>query len=148
MRMQNILTSIISHDQTAYVKGRYIGESIMLISNILEYTEDNSMGGILFSADFEKAFDSIEHKFIFATLQSFGFGTQFIYWVRTIFQNAGELCDEQWQLHRVHSVRKKQGDPLSAYHFILCLETLFIQIRENDNIKGIGIGDMQMMRTS
>ena len=26
MRMQNILTSIISHDQTAYVKGRYIGE--------------------------------------------------------------------------------------------------------------------------
>ena len=91
MRMQNILTSIISHDQTPYVKGRYIRESIMLISNILEYTEDNSMGRILFSADFEKAFDSIEHTFIFATLQSFGFGSQFIYWVRTIFQNA-ESC--------------------------------------------------------
>ena len=55
MRMQNILTSIISHDQTAYAKGRYIGESISLISDILEYTEDNSMGGILFWADFEKA---------------------------------------------------------------------------------------------
>ena len=55
MRMQNILTSIISHDQTAYVKGRYIGESIRLISDILEYTEDNSMGGIIFSADFEKS---------------------------------------------------------------------------------------------
>ena len=47
-RMQNILTSIISHNQTVYVKGRYIGESIRLISDILEYTEDNSMGGILF----------------------------------------------------------------------------------------------------
>ena len=47
-RMQNILTSIISHNQTAYVKGRYIGESIRLIIDILEYTEDNSIGGILF----------------------------------------------------------------------------------------------------
>ena len=82
MRMQNILTSIISHDQTAYVKGRYIGESI---SDILEYTEDSSMDGILFLAGFGKAFNSVEHKFIFATLQSYGFGPQFIHWVRTIF---------------------------------------------------------------
>ena len=82
MRTQNILASIISHDQTAYVKGRYIGESI---SDILEYTEDNSMDGILFLANFGKAFDSVEQKFIFATLQSFGFGPQFIHWVRTIF---------------------------------------------------------------
>ena len=70
MRMQYIITSIISHDQTAYVKGRYIGESIRLISDILEYTKDNSMGGISFSADFEKAFNSVEHTFIFATLAS------------------------------------------------------------------------------
>ena len=54
MRMQNILTSIISHDQTVYVKGRYIGKSIRLISNILEYTKDNSTSRILFPADFEK----------------------------------------------------------------------------------------------
>ena len=37
-RTAKYLTSIISHDQTAYVKGRYIGESIRLISDILEYT--------------------------------------------------------------------------------------------------------------
>ena len=91
MRMQNILTSIISHDQTAYVNGRYIGESIRLISDILEYTENNSIRGILFSAGFEKAFNSIEHTFIFATLQSFDFGPQFIHCVRTIFRNA-ESC--------------------------------------------------------
>ena len=51
--------------------GRYIGESIHLISDILEYVDENELSGILFSADFEKAFDSIEHPFISATLQSF-----------------------------------------------------------------------------
>ena len=38
----------------------------------------------------------------------------------------------------------RQGDPLSAYLFILCVETLFIQIREDENIKGIVIGDHEI----
>ena len=33
----------------------------------------------------------------------------------------------------------RQGDPLSAYLFILVLETLFIQMRENEEIQGIKI---------
>ena len=58
------------------MKGRYIGESIRLISDILEYTENNDVPGVLFSADFEKASDSIEHNFIFVVLKSFGFGSR------------------------------------------------------------------------
>ena len=79
--MENVLTSIVHCNQTAYVKGRYIGESIRLITDLLQYTEENSVGGIIFYADFEKAFDSIEHSFIFAALKPFGFGFQFIQWI-------------------------------------------------------------------
>ena len=43
-------------------------ETIRSISNILEYTEDHSIDSVLFSVDFEKAFDSIEHPFILATV--------------------------------------------------------------------------------
>ena len=73
-RVKKVVASIIKSDQTAYVEGRYIGESICLISDILEYTEDQGIDGVLFSADFEKAFDSTEHPFILTTLDSFGFG--------------------------------------------------------------------------
>ena len=48
LRMQKVLASIINYDQTAYLRGRYIGESIRLVSDLLDFTEENSIGGILF----------------------------------------------------------------------------------------------------
>ena len=57
---------------------RNIGESVCLINDILEYTDENDMEAISFSADFEKAFDSVEHSFIISTLRASGFGSDFI----------------------------------------------------------------------
>ena len=61
---------LVHSDQTAYVKDRYIGESIRIVDDILEYTERDEVSGILFLADFEKAFDSIDHTFILVVLEN------------------------------------------------------------------------------
>ena len=90
-RIKKVLNNIIKCDQSANVKGRYTGKSIRLVTDTLEYTAEHEEVGILFSADSEKAFDSIQHKFICAALKSFGFGPQFIQWVRTLMKNA-ESC--------------------------------------------------------
>ena len=86
----------------------------------LSILENNDIPGVLFSADFEKAFDSVEHNFIFAVLKSFGFGSQFIKLVRSFLKNA-ESC----VLNNGHSTGylmlergTRQGDPLSNYLFI------------------------------
>ena len=73
-RLKQVLPNLINFDQTADVKGRFIGESIRLIDDILYHTEQENIDGILFAADIEKAFDSVEHNFIFASLKRFGFG--------------------------------------------------------------------------
>ena len=91
LRVRKVLNSLIHSDRTAYLKDRYIGESVRLISDILEYTDDNDIEAILFSADFEKAFDSIDQCFLLSVLKSFGFGPDFIQWVRTLFKNS-ESC--------------------------------------------------------
>ena len=68
--VRKVLTSLIKADQTAYVKDRYIGESVRLINDMLEYADKNNIEAILFSADFEKVFDSIDHTFILSVLKS------------------------------------------------------------------------------
>ena len=91
LRVRKVLNSLIHSDQTAYLKDRYIDESVRLISDILEYTYDNDIEAILFSADFEKAFDSVDHCFMFSVLKSFSLGPDFIQWVRSLFKNS-ECC--------------------------------------------------------
>ena len=134
---------LIHSDQTAYVKDRYIGESVRLISDILEYTDSNDIEAILFSADFEKAFNSIDHSFLFSVLESFGFGPDFIQWVRTLFYNAESCVINNGRSTGYFRPERgtRQGDPLSAYLFILALEVLLIQIKENNDIKGIIINN-------
>ena len=39
-RVRKVLPSLIYYDQTAYVKGRYIGESICLVDDLLKYAEE------------------------------------------------------------------------------------------------------------
>ena len=141
LRLKKVIPKLIQCDQTAYVNSRYIGEANRLISDMLEYTAENEIEEILFSADSEKAFDPIEHTFIFATLQSFEFGSEFTQWVKTfLYKSESCVMNNGSSTGYFYLVRgTHQGDPISAYLFILALEILFIQIRNNHQIKGIMI---------
>ena len=77
MRLKKVIDKVIRPDQTAYIPGRFLGESIRLISDILEYTEVEQMEGYMFAADIEKAFDSVDHNFLIAVLKKFGLGHEF-----------------------------------------------------------------------
>ena len=68
-RLRKIIPDLIHPDQTAYVQGRYIGESVRVIEDILEHADQENLDGILFAADIEKVFDSVEHSFIFIVLK-------------------------------------------------------------------------------
>ena len=76
-RIKEVLPSLISSNQTAYVDGRIISESGRLISDILEITDLSKQNGILLTIDIEKAFDSVKHAFLISVLEKYGFGKNF-----------------------------------------------------------------------
>ena len=62
--LKTVLPSIIHSDQTAYVYGRFIGESTRLISDIMELTRSLDLEGYLVTMDIQKSFDSVSHDFL------------------------------------------------------------------------------------
>ena len=58
-RIKSVLPNIIHHNQTGYVKDRFIGETIQSIYDIMDYTVKENIPGLLIFIDFEKAFDSV-----------------------------------------------------------------------------------------
>ena len=74
--LEKVLPMIISSNQTGYVKGRYIGESIRIITDMMSITKKKNIPGLAIFLDFEKAFDSIECCYLKKCLEAFNFGPQ------------------------------------------------------------------------
>ena len=60
--IKTVLPDLINNDQTGFIKGRFIGESIRLIDSV------RNIPRLLLFLDFEKAFDTIEWPFIRKTI--------------------------------------------------------------------------------
>ena len=69
------MPNIIHSNQSGYVEGRFIGETIRTIDDIMDFTKCEGIGGILAFLDFEKAFDSVEWNFLHKCLDVFNFGS-------------------------------------------------------------------------
>jgi hypothetical protein len=79
-RLKRVLEKLIDLDQTVFISGRYIGDNIRLIYDMLQFTEENDIPGLLLLIDFEKAFDSISWNFLLSVLKFFNFGESIINW--------------------------------------------------------------------
>ena len=140
-RLTPVLPTIIHHNQTGYVKNRNISDSIKSILDILEYTKRKQLSGMLLCLDFQKAFDSLEWNFMFKALKAFNFGDSFIKWIKLIYTDVSSCVINNGNTSEYFEVGRgvRQGDPLSAFLFIISVEILSHAIRECSDIKGIKI---------
>ena len=144
-RIKTVLDKLISKDQTGFMAGRYIGENTRLIYDLLDYTEERNIPGLLLFIDFEKAFDSVSWKFLDKTLHFFNFGESIRKWVSVFYNNIKSRINIGGNLSDFFTPQRgcRQGDPISSYLFLLCAEILAIKMRNNKNIKGIKVNKIE-----
>ena len=124
LRLKKVLPEIINNDQTGFLPGRYIGENIRLVLDMLEYTNTTNTPGLMFLADFEKAFDKLEWDFLFHTLKFFGFGQDFITWIKILYSDIMSCVLNNGHASEFFFLKRglRQGCPLSPLLFLLCSE--------------------------
>ena len=94
--MKTVLPEIVHTDQRGCIPGRYIGENIRLIDDLLfEIENQNEHNPVIIMLDQEKAFDRVEWDWLFATLDKFNFGKTFIGWLKSLYIHSKEKKSAQ-----------------------------------------------------
>lgn len=120
-RMKSVLPDIISEDQTGFMKGRNITTNIRRAIEVMKYAAKHNIEAILLSIDFQTCFDLINQDSIFACLEYFGFGNNFINMICLLFcnfelavQNNGYISSFFEQSSGTH-----QGDPSASFLYLV-----------------------------
>ncbi|KAJ3584785.1 hypothetical protein NHX12_015280 [Muraenolepis orangiensis] len=77
-RLGKAVEQVIHRDQTYCVPGRSMVDNVHLIRDVLEVSSSLDINTGLISLDQEKAFDRVEHSFLWKVMEKFGFSAGFI----------------------------------------------------------------------
>lgn len=138
-RLQRVLPEVVCPWQVSSVPGRSIFAAAALTRDLIEYTRARSARGMLVSLDQSKAFDRIEHAYLFAVLEAFGVPQETIMALRKLY---GGMTSELVVNGRVVSsfpVTRgvRQGCPLSPVLFILSLDPFLVKIAKDPWVRGL-----------
>ena len=113
--------------------------------DLMQKLDEEEGEGLLLLVDFEKAFDSLEWSFIERALNFFNFGESLRKWVKVFYTDIMSTILYNGHLSTFFPIERgvRQGDPLSPYLFLICVELLADGIKANTNVKGIKTKDTE-----
>lgn len=79
--MKKVWATLISSNQTAHLKNRFIRESEKLISDILELRNALNTDGFLVTVNIKKAFNFVNHSFLILVSEDF------LTWIQILLNN-------------------------------------------------------------
>lgn len=124
-RIKTSLDYIIDETQSGFMRNRHISNNIRLVLDLIDYSDLYSDESFILFLDFYKAFDTIEHKFIFHAFEKFGFCSYFSSAIKTMYTNGN--CSIRLHAGTSRFFLKRgvrQGCPISPYLFLLCTQLL------------------------
>ena len=79
------MSSLIHHNQCGFMKNRRLASVVRRILDLMVYTKENNIEGLILALDFEKCFDKIEHSAIIGSMRYFNFAEYLITWTDLLY---------------------------------------------------------------
>ena len=140
MRLAEVAKTMIHEDQAGFVPERSLYDHTKTTNMVIEYCEMMDKNGCIIALDQEKAYDKIDHEYLWQILEHYEFPKEFIERIKELYKNTGKsilvngVMTEQYKVERgVH-----QGDPMSCLLYDFAIEPLADAIRQS-KLKGIKI---------
>jgi hypothetical protein len=83
-KVAGVMDRLIDCNQTAFIKGRYILESVIIAHEVLNSVHHGKQQGYVVKLDYEKAYDKVNWMFLLDVLRKRGFGGKWLKWIRSI----------------------------------------------------------------
>ncbi|CAL1406862.1 unnamed protein product [Linum trigynum] len=133
-RLKPIMKKLVSPRQSSFIPGRQTTDNIIVLQEVLHTLRKRKgkKGGIVLKIDLEKAYDRLRWDFLRDTLKEIGLPSSWISFIMFCVEHNrmrllwnGELSGPIIPTRGV-----RQGDPLSPYLFLLCMERLSRRIEQ------------------
>lgn len=143
-RLRGIMNSIISEHQTSVGRDRTIFHGILDYRDVVAVTETCRSNCAIISIDLDRAFDRVDHQFLYLIMRRMGFSPRFVDVIARMIGGTvsrlminGRLSDA---IHLRRSIR--QGCPLSMNLFAIAIEPLLASL--STTLQGLVIRDVKI----
>ncbi|GJS31865.1 putative RNA-directed DNA polymerase, eukaryota, reverse transcriptase zinc-binding domain protein [Tanacetum coccineum] len=137
-KLLQVVSSVLSDVQTAYIKGRQIIDNPLTVNKIISWASKKKKRLFLLKVDFEKAFDSLDWGFLDNVMKQIGFSQKWRKWITRNLSSPYSSVLVNGSPTKDFKIEKglRQGDPFSPFLFIIAMEALYVTL-EDAKLKNI-----------
>ena len=139
-RIKRVIGTVVGGTQAYSIPGRDISDTVSSIRDVFGHMK-KEVGGVVVSLDLNKAFDRVNHTYLFRVLEKAGFGKGLVGWIRRIYAGAMSCVKVNGVITNVFKLGRsvRQGCPLSAMLYALSAEPLAALLMKNKDIRGVEV---------